>query len=607
MKLLKIISVALISALFLQACNNDDSDDNNTTIVAPTTIVDAAVSDGNFTTLVAALQATGLDTTLADTSSKFTVFAPTDAAFDLLGQSTIDALLADTDTLSDILTYHVYLGEVNAETAIGLAGSVVEMVNGDSLALSLSGDNLLVNTATVITKDIQTDNGIIHVIDAVLLPPEEMMTPTMNIVDTAVANGSFTTLVAALQATNLDSVLADENSKFTVFAPTDAAFALIGQKTIDTLLANTDVLTTILLQHVIADMEVNAVNAYALNGAMVDTVSTNKIPLVINEDTDKLTFGGANIIIKDIYTTNGIIHVIDAVIVADVTIPAPAMSLVDVASGNGSFTTLVSALQATGLDTTLANLDKDYTVFAPTDAAFAKLPAGTIEGLSNDELTAVLLYHVLPGQVLADGAITLAQSDDNMASTANGSKVSLSFVDSTLFVNGAKVSSADVLADNGVIHVIDNVILPPTEMGEPTLNIAEVAVADPDNFSTLVTALSVADLVTTLSDESKTFTVFAPTNAAFDKIPADTLNALLADTDALTSTLLTHVVSDASLSSLDAYAANGKNLKTTSGKEISVMIDAETGMLVIGGANVVIKDIYTTNGVIHVIDTVISD
>lgn len=606
MKLLKIISVALISALFLQACNNDDSDDN-TTIVAPTTIVDAAVSDGNFTTLVAALQATGLDTTLADTSSKFTVFAPTDAAFDLLGQSTIDALLADTDTLSNILTYHVYLGEVNAEAAIGLAGSVVEMVNGDSLALSLSGDNLLVNTATVITTDIQTDNGIIHVIDAVLLPPEEMMTPTMNIVDTAVANGSFTTLVAALQATNLDSVLADENSKFTVFAPTDAAFALIGQETIDTLLANTEVLTTILLQHVIADMEVNAVNAYALNGAMVDTVSTNKIPLVINEDTDKLTFGGANIIIKDIYTTNGIIHVIDAVIVADVTIPAPAMSLIDVASGNGSFTTLVSALQATGLDTTLANLDKDYTVFAPTDAAFAKLPAGTIEGLSNDELTAVLLYHVLPGQVLADGAITLAQSDDNMASTANGSKVSLSFVDSTLFVNGAKVSSADVLADNGVIHVIDNVILPPTEMGEPTLNIAEVADADPDNFSTLVTALSVADLVTTLSDESKTFTVFAPTNAAFAKIPADTLNALLADTDALSSTLLTHVVSDASLSSLDAYAANGKNLKTTSGKEISVMIDAETGMLVIGGANVVIKDIYTTNGVIHVIDTVILD
>jgi uncharacterized surface protein with fasciclin (FAS1) repeats len=175
MKFLKIVSVTLISALFLQACNSNDSDDNQTVLSdpapsapAPTTIVDAAVSDGNFTTLVAALQATGLDTTLADTSTKFTVFAPTDAAFALLGQSTIDALLADTDKLSDILTYHVYSGEVNAEAAIGLAGSVVDMVNGDGLALSLSGDNLLVNTATVITTDIQTDNGIIHVIDAVL-------------------------------------------------------------------------------------------------------------------------------------------------------------------------------------------------------------------------------------------------------------------------------------------------------------------------------------------------------------------------------------------------------------------------------------------------------
>lgn len=605
MKFLKIVSVTLISALFLQACNSNDSDDN-TVITAPTTIVDVAVSDGNFTTLVAALQATGLDTTLADTSTKFTVFAPTDAAFALLGQSTIDALLADTDKLSDILTYHVYSGEVNAEAAIGLAGSVVDMVNGDGLALSLSGDNLLVNTATVITTDIQTDNGIIHVIDAVLLPPEDMVTPTMNIVETAVADGRFTTLVAALQAANLDMALADESETFTVFAPTDEAFALIGDETIKTLLANTDVLTSILLQHVIADIEVNSINAYALNGAMVETLSTAKIPLVINESTDMLTFGGADIIIKDIYTTNGIIHVIDAVVVADVSIPAPAMSLVDVASGNSNFSTLVSALQATGLDATLANLDNDYTVFAPTDAAFAKLPAGTIEGLSNDELTAVLLYHVLPGQVLADGAITVAQSSTNMVDTANGSKVSLSFVDSTLFVNGAKVSSADVLASNGVIHVIDNVILPPAATGTPTLNIVEVALSDPD-FSTLVTALTEADLVTALSDESKMFTVFAPTNAAFDKIPADTLDALIADIDALTNVLLTHVVSDASLSSLDAYAANGKKLTTTSGTDISVMVDADTGMLMIGGANVIIKDIYTTNGVIHVIDTVILD
>jgi uncharacterized surface protein with fasciclin (FAS1) repeats len=599
------LSVTIISMVFLQACNDDDDKSKIEILEPKITIVDVAVSNGNFTTLVAALQATGLDATLSDSTASYTVFAPTDAAFALLGDDAINALLADTDTLSDILTYHVITGEVDAATAISLVGTTVPMVNGDSVGLSLSGESLLVNTATVITADIQTDNGIIHVIDAVLLPPADMVEPTMNIVETAVANGSFTTLVAALQATNLDSVLADESATFTVFAPTDAAFALIGEETINTLLDNTDVLSSILLQHVIPAMAVDSVTAYSLNGAMVETASTAEIALTINTTSDMLTFGGANIIIKDIYTTNGIIHVIDAVIVGDVEVPAPAMSLVDVASANGNFTTLVGALQATGLDTVLANVDNDYTVFAPTDAAFAKLTAGTVESLTTEQLTNILMYHVLPGKVLADGAITLAQSSTNTAETANGDNVALSFSNSTLFVNGAKVSTADVMADNGVIHVIDNVIMPPTEMGTPTSSIVEVALADPDNFSTLVTALTAANLVDTLADETKKFTVFAPTNAAFAKIDSTALNALLADTAALTSVLLTHVVGDVTITSLDAYAANGKNLTTLSTDTISVSIDENTGMLVIGGANVVISDIYTTNGVIHVIDTVI--
>jgi uncharacterized surface protein with fasciclin (FAS1) repeats len=593
--------------VFLQACNDDDDNSKIEILEPKITIVDVAVSNGNFTTLVAALQATGLDATLSDSTASYTVFAPTDAAFALLGDDVINALLADTDTLSDILTYHVITGEVDAATAISLVGTTVPMVNGDSVGLSLSGESLLVNTATVITADIQTDNGIIHVIDAVLLPPEDMVEPTMNIVETAVSNGSFTTLVAALQATNLDTVLADESATFTVFAPTDDAFALIGEETINTLLDNTDVLSSILLQHVISGMAVDSVTAYSLNGAMVETASTAEIALTINTTSDMLTFGGANIIMKDIYTTNGIIHVIDAVIVGDVEVPAPSMSLVDVASANGNFTTLVGALQATGLDTVLSNVDNDYTVFAPSDAAFAKLTAGTLESLTTEQLTDILMYHVLPGKVLADGAITLAQSSTNIAETANGDNIALSFSNSTLFVNGAKVSTADVMADNGVIHVIDNVIMPPTEMGTPTSSIVDIALADPDNFSTLVTALTTANLVDTLADETKKFTVFAPTNAAFAKIDSTVLSDLLADTDALTTVLLTHVVGDAALTSLDAYAANGKNLTTLSTDTISVSIDETTGMLVIGGANVVVSDIYTTNGIIHVIDTVILD
>jgi transforming growth factor-beta-induced protein len=609
-KYFKILIVTVLSVFILQGCNDDDNEVVKEVIeeVTTTTIVDAAVSNGSFTTLVAALQATGLDTVLADTDTKFTVFAPTDAAFALLGQDTIDALLADTDKLSDILTYHVISGEVNAAAAIVAAGTTVDMVNGDAVGLSLYGDKLLVNTATVITTDIQTDNGIIHVIDAVLLPPADMTDPTMNIVEVAVSDpDKFSTLVAALTAADLVATLSDEDATFTVFAPTNAAFALIAGDTLTALLADPDALSNVLLQHVVAEVAVDLVNAYALSGTMVDTASMAKVGLNINMATDTLTFGGANVVMKDIYTTNGIIHVIDAVIIGDVALPEPNMSLVEVASGNPDLSTLVSALQSTGLDTILANLEMDYTVFAPTNAAFAKLPAGTVEGLTSEQLTDILLYHVIAGEVLSDGAINLAQSMDNMAAMANEAKAAVSFTDGMLFINGAKVSAANVMAKNGVVHLIDNVIMPPGMMGEPTMNIVEVALADPDNFSTLVTALTAADLVTTLSNDDAMFTVFAPTNAAFAKIDADALTALLADTEALTKVLLTHVVAESSISSFDAYAANGGSLTTASGTMIDVSIDAETGQLIVGGAKVVISDVYTTNGIIHVIDTVIID
>ena len=501
----------------------------------PTTIVDVAVADGRFTTLVAALQAAGLDGTLDDENAEFTVFAPTDDAFNLLGQDAIDSLLADTETLTDILTYHVLSGEVDASQAISLAGSTVEMVNGDSIGLSLDNEDLLINTSTVIIADVEADNGIIHVIDAVLIPPAEKGEPSMDIVETAVANGNFTTLVATLQATGLDTALSDDSVNYTVFAPTDAAFAMIDPATIDILLANTDVLSSILLQHVV-DAEVNSVTAYTFNGASAATLSGASIPVLINSETDTLTFGGATIIAKDIYTSNGIIHVIDTVVIADVEIPDPLGSVVDVAVENGNFTTLVAALQATGLASVLDNSDETFTVFAPTDAAFDLLGQDTIADLlaDTDTLSDILLNHVIIGsEVLQDAAVTIAQSSANKVTMANEKSAALSLSDNTLYVNKSAVSLADVMGDNGVIHVVDQVILPPAVRGEPTQSVVDIATSN-SAFSTLVTALSAADLVSTLSDEAATFTVFAPTNDAFSKIDSDVLSNLLGDSAALT-------------------------------------------------------------------------
>ena len=604
MKFSKLLVLILSSLLILQGCGSGTKNEVTPTPVAPAdpqSIVDVATANGSFTTLIAALEATGLNATLSDMDSQFTVFAPTDDAFALLGQDVIDALLADTDTLSDILTYHVISGEVDSSAAISSAGSLVEMVNGDSVGLSLDGENLLVNTATVILVDVAADNGVIHVIDAVLTPPADKGTPTMNIVDTAVAAGDFGTLVTALQAAGLDATLADETQSFTVFAPTDAAFAMIDPETLNLLIADTDALSSVLLQHVVSG-EVNSVTAYTLNGSSATTASGAAIPVAINTELDTLTFGGATVQTTDIYTTNGIIHVIDTVVIADAELPTPPASIVDIAVNNGSFTTLVAALQATGLDTVLDDPESTFTVFAPTNAAFDLLGQDTIDALlaDPDTLKDILLYHVISGsEILQDAAITFAQSESNKVDMANLRQTALTLADSRLYINKSAVSLADVMADNGVIHVVDQVILPPPAVTDSTQTIVDIALAD-ENFSTLVAALTAADLVTTLSDETATFTVFAPTNAAFDKIADAALADLLADTDALTDVLLKHVISGATIDSVSAYAANGGVVtsigndslgvslvdftKTTNGDSDEVAYDSASQRLV-GGTN----------------------
>lgn len=284
-------------------------------------IVETAVSAGGFTTLVAALQATGLDSVLADESSTFTVFAPTDDAFALLGDDLINALLADTATLSDILLYHVLAGAaVDAATAISLDGSNVETANGDEIALNVKDGSLFINDSRVIVADIQTSNGVIHVIDAVLIPPADEMPVTQEpapqpqgtILDVAQSAGSFNTLLAALNATGLDGALGHPADNYTVFAPTDEAFAALGSETINQLLAAPDTLRDILLFHVIPGTVFQAADFANILG--FDIGAGNGGTLTVNAAGNGLAVNGVNIIVADIPATNGVIHVIDAVL-----------------------------------------------------------------------------------------------------------------------------------------------------------------------------------------------------------------------------------------------------------------------------------------------------
>jgi uncharacterized surface protein with fasciclin (FAS1) repeats len=138
--------------------------------------------------------------------------------------------------------------------------------------------------------------------------------------------------------------------------------------------------------------------------------------------------------------------------------PEPSKDIVDTTVEAGSFKTLATALQAAGLVDTLKGKGP-FTVFAPTDEAFAKLPAGTLEDLlkpeNKEKLAAILTYHVVPGRVLAAQVIKM-----NSAKTVNGESLTISTNGGTVMVNNAKVVKTDILCSNGVIHVIDSVVLP---------------------------------------------------------------------------------------------------------------------------------------------------
>jgi len=217
----------------------------------------------------------------------------------------------------------------------------------------------------------------------------------------------------------------------------------------------------------------------------------------------------------------------------------------------GSFTTLAAALDAAGLVDTLKG-PGPFTVFAPTDDALAKLPAGTVESLlaNPDELRSVLTYHVLPGRATVADVITLQG-----ATTVQGEDIAISS-EGGVRINDASVIQTDILASNGVIHVPDSVILPPLMTAQPspapaTGDIVDTAVAA-GSFSTLATALGAAGLVDTLKGPGP-FTVFAHTDEAFAKLPAGTLDGLLADPEALRAVLTYHVV-DCALASVQPPA-----------------------------------------------------
>lgn len=270
--------------------------------------------------------------------------------------------------------------------------------------------------------------------------------------------------------------------------------------------------------------------------------------------------------------------------------------IVEVAGSAGDFGTLLAAATQAGLVETLQS-EGPFTVFAPTDEAFAKLPKGTVDSLlkpeNKDQLVSILTYHVVPGAIASEEVLKMTALP-----TANGQRLSVKMVKGAPKIGNAGIVATDVTASNGVIHVIDEVIIPQSK------DIVGVA-GDAGSFKTLAAALTAADLVEVVQGKGP-FTVLAPTDEAFAKLPAGTLEMLLKPENKaqLRNILLYHVVPGR------VYADQVVKLEaapTAAGimAPITVVKGKDSAVVRIGGAKVVKTDIDASNGVIHVIDSVI--
>ena len=697
-----LIALIMTACLFSMPVAMADSNDDIPTNAAATGVHDSLVAALTHADLVTTLQGNG----------PFTVFAPTDQAFADAG---IDLSTFDTEeenaTLVDILLYHVYSGSVYAADVTD--GLTVAMVNGDDASFTVSDGTVMIGDATVTTADVAASNGVIHVIDKVLMPPADLV----DIAAVASSTGIHDSLVAALVKADLVSTM-QSAGPFTVFAPTDQAFTDAGID-LDAFTTDEDIaaLTNILLYHVYSGA---VYAADVTDGLAVEMVNGDYAQFTVTDGT--VMIEGSTVTLADVMASNGVIHVIDKVlmppapytgigicyntathtivagasmeecgsymyvenysmggqeftgcyntvthVLADTTqaicesyVWTPPVDIALTAMSTGIHNSLVAALSASNLVSTLQG-DGPFTVFAPTDQAFAD--AGIdLAAFTTDEdiatLTDILLYHVY------SGAVNAADVTDGLTvAMVNGDDASFTVSDGTVMVGDATVVLADVPASNGVIHVIDKVLMPPVPITEadgdicyniathtisagasftecmsymyvvdyemagqtftgcyntvthqlsdvsedvcgsymwtPAVDIAMTASATTIHNS-LVAALTQAELVTTLQGDGP-FTVFAPSDQAFADAGID-LDAFTTDEEiaTLTDILLYHVYSGAVNA---ADVTDGLTVAMVNGDDASFTVS--DGTVMVGDATVTLADVPASNGVIHVIDKVL--
>lgn len=464
----KSLLILFLGLITLTSCSDDD--DNNTTTV-PKNIVELALETPELTVLVQAL--TAADGNLVDLLQEdgpFTVLAPTNAAFvsflDDNGFASLDDV--PTDVLSQVLLNHVILDDIKAADLIAVgegytSGSATNS-QGDNISIYFNAQSGVKfnNTGTVSTADIDATNGTIHIIDKVLGLPD--------VVDHAVNNAAFSSLVTALGAADggLVNVLKGDGP-FTVLAPDNDAFAaFLNGAALGSV--DTAVLSQVLLNHVIGGT-LKADDLVGLGAGYSNTSATgagdNPMSIYFNT-TDGVTFNGISSVTQaDVVGTNGVIHAVDAVIGIPTVVTFAAAdpnfsTLVTTLTELTPATDFVSILSRTEVGSPADGINPNFTVFAPTNDAFAKLAAVPGETV----LTQVLLHHVkseaniTSGMLNNPGATPADMLNGSITINLPGINGSIANITDGSGNSSIGITKVDVQAGNGVIHVIDTVLIP---------------------------------------------------------------------------------------------------------------------------------------------------
>jgi uncharacterized surface protein with fasciclin (FAS1) repeats len=580
----------------------------------------------------------------------YTILAPTDAAFAALDDETVEALATNQDRLAAFLQFHVIKG---AYTLADLQEQeALENLAGVSLEVLSDEQGLMLDQARIVAGDIFIPNAIVHVIDTILFPVEGE-----DIMDLAERDANLGALAALLERTDLDLLL-HAAGPYTLLAPTDAALAAFFAEH-PVALDDIEALAAMLQYHIIP-ASINLTDT--LESASYETWLGPTVTFTAEDGA--IMVDGATVVLANIEVVNGLIHLIDRVLMPpEGATPVGMPELLDLIEELGGLDTLAQVVGLETLQEQLAGLEQ-FTLFVPTDQAFNALPDDVIVELVSDRvaLARLLQYHVAPERLLA---ADLAMITETM--TLAGLPIQLQA--DPLAINGAAFATTDILVKGGVIHLIEAVLLPPEgaalaqaeaeaeavlaaeaeeaieqaaepEEAEEAAAEAEVAEAEraaeeetaeaaeeapvveaveqepvaeaeevqepaflPSRQLSLIAMLRALVTSGLLDDLEQVgaFTIFGPSDAALNRLASERLLELALDPQALRAMLEMHVVPG----TITSRELAPGTLVTLAGSELTMATDPRTGALTVNGARILWVDMRIGDAVIHIIDQVL--